>query len=86
MPKAGGASAQLLKSGQWHKSAFQLHLDLGRGSTQAMASISIEASDKGHWIARGPDSAAATRVDDRRFGIVPIPGRIPAEDHFGGVA
>ena len=43
--EAGGCLAQLLGAGQWHSSACRLYLGLGVEETEAMASISIEASD-----------------------------------------
>ena len=44
---AGGTSAQLLKAGQWHSSAYRLYLDMGGGGAKAMASVLIEDSDEG---------------------------------------
>ena len=41
----GGTFAQLLEAGQWHSSAYQLYIDLGREGPQAVADIRIEASD-----------------------------------------
>ena len=42
---AGGSFAQLLRSGQWHSSAYQLYLDLGHEEATAMASVLVEGSD-----------------------------------------
>ena len=36
----GGAFAQLLHAGKGHSSAYRLYLDLGRGESQTVASIS----------------------------------------------
>ena len=43
--EAGGSFSQLLRSGQWHSSAYQLYLDLGHEEAAAMASVLVEASD-----------------------------------------
>ena len=43
--EAGGSFAQLLRSGQWHSSAYQLYLDLGHEEATAMASVLVEGSD-----------------------------------------
>ena len=43
--EAGGSFSQLLRSGQWHSSAYQLYLDLGHEEATAMASVLVEASD-----------------------------------------
>ena len=43
--EAGGSFSQLLRSGQWHSSAYQLYLDLGHEEATAMASALVEASD-----------------------------------------
>ena len=42
--EAGVFSSQLLRSGQWHSSAYELYVDLGREETRAGASLLIEAS------------------------------------------
>ena len=44
---AGGTSAQLLRAGQWHSSAYRLYLDMGGEEAKAMASVLIEDSDEG---------------------------------------
>ena len=44
--ESGGPFFQLLRSGQWPSSAYELCLDLGREETGAVASILIEASDE----------------------------------------
>ena len=44
---AGGSISQPRRSRQWHSSAHQLHLDLGREEFGAMASIMVEASEGG---------------------------------------
>ena len=43
--EAGVSFSQLLRSGQWHSSAYQLYLDLGREKASAMASALAEGSD-----------------------------------------
>ena len=43
--EAGNSLAQLLRSGHWRSSAFQLYLDFRREESRAMASILIDASD-----------------------------------------
>ena len=43
--EAGGSFSQLLRSGQWHSSAYQLYLDLGHEEATAMASVLVENSD-----------------------------------------
>ena len=43
--EAGGSFSQLLRSGQWHSSAYQLYLDLGHEEASAMASVLAEGSD-----------------------------------------
>ena len=48
---AGGSLSKLLRSGQWHSSAYQPYVDLGRVGNRAVASLLIEASD-GDWRAR----------------------------------
>ena len=42
---AGGSFAQPLRADQWHSSAYQLYLDLGREESQAAADGLIEPSD-----------------------------------------
>ena len=37
--------AQLFGAGQWHSSAYRLHLDLGVGETAAIAGVLIAVSD-----------------------------------------
>ena len=49
--EAGGSSSQLLRSGHWRPSAYQLYLDLGREGANAMASVFVEGSDDG-WLPR----------------------------------
>ena len=41
-----GVFSQLLRSGRWHSSAYELYVDLGREETRAGASLLIEASDE----------------------------------------
>ena len=43
--EAGGSVTHLPRSGQWHSSAYQPHLDLGREEAIAMASVLVEGSD-----------------------------------------
>ena len=43
--ETGGPFSQLLRSGKWRPSAFQLYLDLGCEESQAIAPVLIEASD-----------------------------------------
>ena len=43
--EAGGSFSQLLRSGQWRSSAYQLYLDLGHEEASAMASVLVEGSD-----------------------------------------
>ena len=43
--EAGDSFSQLLRSGQWRSSAYQLYLDLGREEANAMASVLVEGSD-----------------------------------------
>ena len=45
---AGGRYAQLLRSGQWRSSAFQLYIDLRQEASQAMASMWVEAPESEH--------------------------------------
>ena len=45
MLEAGGSFPQLLRSGQWRSSAYQLFLDLGHEEASAMASVLVEGSD-----------------------------------------
>ena len=42
--EAGGSLPQLLRSGQWRSSAYQLNLDLGHEEARAMASVIAEGS------------------------------------------
>ena len=42
--EAGVPFSQLLRSGQWRSSAYQLYLALGHEESRAMASIMVEAS------------------------------------------
>ena len=42
--EAGGPFSQLLRSGLWHSSAYQLYLDLGHEESRAVASMLIEVS------------------------------------------
>ena len=44
-PSSEGSSAQLLKAGQWHSSAYRPHLDLGAEEAAAMVRVLIEVSD-----------------------------------------
>ena len=43
--EVGGSCTQLLRSGQWRSSAYQLYLDLGHEEANAMASVLVEGSD-----------------------------------------
>ena len=43
--EAGGSFPQLLRSGQWRSSAYQLYLDLGHEEASAMASALVDGSD-----------------------------------------
>ena len=45
--ETGGSSAQLLKEGQLHSSAYRLCLDLGEEETEGMASALIGTSEDG---------------------------------------
>ena len=49
--EAGGSVSCLLRSGQWRSSAYELHFDLGREESIAVASILFEALDN-EWRAR----------------------------------
>ena len=42
--EAGGSLSQLLRSGQWRSSAYQLYLDLGHEEARARASVIAEGS------------------------------------------
>ena len=46
--EAGGPFLWLIRSAQWHLSAYQLYLGPGREESQAIASVLIEASDGDH--------------------------------------